>query len=293
LKKRVLITGCNGLIGSDLIEELKKQPDFNLMGVGRSNHSSIKTFRIDFSKDWSEKDLPEKMDVIIHLAQSENFRNFPESAEETFVVNTYSTLKLLDYARKAGVRKFIYASSGGIYGSSDQPFNEDSHLQPIKQLGMYLSTKICSEVLISNYNSFFEINVLRFFFVYGSRQNENMFIPRLVYNIRHGNKIILHGHDGIKINPIYVSDAVASIVKVMDVSGIPRFNIAGSEILSLRQICEIIGEKLGKKPIFEILDENPKNLIADISKMRKHLLEPRVNFTQGIQSIIEKYVNPI
>lgn len=278
-------------MGSDLIEKFKDHPDFNLLGLGRQDNPHIKTLNIDLSKDWSDKELPEKMDIIIHLAQSANFRNFPESANETFIVNTHSTLKLLDYARKSGVTKFIYASSGGIYGNGNLPFTEDSNLQPIKQLGMYLSTKICSEVLISNYTSFFEINVLRFFFVYGGKQNDNMFIPRMVYNIRHNNKITLHGSEGIKINPIHVSDAVDCIVKVLDTKGIPRFNIAGNEVLTLRGICEIIGQKLGTEPVFEVLNEKPGHLIADISKMKQYLLEPKVNFSQGITDITKKYVD--
>ena len=60
----------------------------------------------DLSNDFNIKILPKKIDVIYHLSQSYYFRNFPHSAIEVFNVNSFSTLKLLDYALKIGCKKF-------------------------------------------------------------------------------------------------------------------------------------------------------------------------------------------
>lgn len=287
--KTVLITGYNGLIGQTLIDNLKVNSGFDIVGLGRSKYKAIKTIEIDLSKDWSSEALPQTSDVIIHLAQSEKFREFPESSQDVFNVNTVSTLKLLDYARKVGVKKFIYASSGGIYGNSDIGFNEDDPISNNKDIGFYLGSKLCSEVIAENYSPYFDVEILRFFFVYGENQKPSMLIPRLLNNIIQGNEIAIQGNDGIKINPIHVSDAAEAITKCLTLKGSHKINIGGPEVLSLRQICEIISKKIGKEPTLKIQDTEPKHLFGDIKKMKTLLIEPKIKFSEGVNELIKKY----
>ena len=84
-----------------------------LYSLGRTSIPGSRATHIeaDFSTVWDESRLPEKIDVIIHLTQSANFRGFPVAASEVFEVNTVSTMKLAAYAYRAGARKFIFASS--------------------------------------------------------------------------------------------------------------------------------------------------------------------------------------
>jgi len=280
---KILITGINGLIGSQLSKELKKSSDIMIYGVSQAKNGN--QIEIDFSLEWSEKDLPKEIDVIIHLAQSEKFRDFPHSSNEVFQVNTVSTLKLLEYARNAGASKFIYASSGGVYGNSDKGFSEESPLQPNKDLGFYLTTKFCSELIVENYSRFFDVNILRFFFVFGEEQRKNMLIPRLIDSVRNNKVVTLQGLDGIKINPIYVEDAAKAISKIISKPGSYNVNIGGTEILSIKQIVEMIGVKLKVQPIFDYQTAETKNLIGDISKM-KELYEPQVNFASALNKMI-------
>ncbi|MES2131535.1 MAG: NAD(P)-dependent oxidoreductase [Bacteroidota bacterium] len=283
--KNILITGCNGLIGESLISELKKEASVNLYGIGRSSKTLPDTFHIDLEENWDDSHLPEQMDVIIHLAQSEKFRDFPQSSAEVFNVNTVSTLKLLEYARKSGVKKFIYASSGGVYGNSDIGFNEESPLQPNKDLGFYLTTKFCSELLVGNYISFFDVNILRFFFVYGENQRKNMLIPRLIESVKNHKAITLQGEEGIKINPVYVKDASEAIIKIIDKKGSFNINIGGNEVISIKKLTELIGKVLNIEPVFEYQQSEAKNLIGDISKM-KEFYSPVFSIEQALKNMI-------
>ena len=283
--KHVLITGCNGLIGDVLIEQLIGDKELQLYGISRSINTKVSTIELDLSTNWPDNILPKKIDVVIHLAQSEKFRDFPESADEVFHVNTLSTLNLLEYARKAGAKKFIYASSGGLYGNSDMAFTEESPLQPNNDLGFYLSTKFSSELLVGNYESFFDINILRFFFVYGEKQQKNMLIPRLIDSVKTLEAINIQGTEGIKINPVYVEDAANAIIKIINKQGSYNFNIGGSEIISIRNISEIIGKQLNIKPVFEYQNIDAKNLIGDISKL-KTLFTPTITIEKGIKKMI-------
>ena len=122
----ILLTGVNGLLGNSLARLLVKK-NHKVYGITRCEKDEkikkVNYVRLDFSKRWSFKDLPEKLDTIIHLAQSNKFRNFPDEANDVFKVNIESTARLLDFCYKSGVKKFIYTSSGGVYGKSSYGCN--------------------------------------------------------------------------------------------------------------------------------------------------------------------------
>ena len=230
---------------------------------------------VDFSSDWSISSLPSKIDAVIHLAQSANFRDFPNSALDVFKVNIQSTAQLLDYAKRSGAKQFVYASSGGVYGNGAQAFKENAHIVPPGQLGYYLGSKTCGEILVQSYASVFQVVVLRPFFIYGPGQNRSMLIPRLMDSVAASKPITLQGESGIRINPIHVEDASTAVTAALSLEDSATFNIAGSAVLSIRDICEGMGRFLGRAPIFEQQPGQPNDLIADISAMRERLHVPK------------------
>ncbi len=285
---KVLITGVNGLLGSELCNTLVLSgcSVTSIYHVNlRENVPLVKYQKVDFTSHHWVDDLPSQLDCIIHLAQSANFRDFPQSALDVFKVNIDSTAQLLDYGRKVGVKQFIYASSGGVYGNGVNPFNENAPLVPFKQLGFYLGSKACSEILVQSYASIFNVIILRPFFMYGPGQNRNMLIPRLMDSVANGKPIVLQGENGILINPIHVKDASSAVLAAMSVQDSSTFNIAGPDILSIRQICEGMGEFLGKKPCFEFQTEKSNDLIGDISEMRNYLHNPSLHLLEVLDDI--------
>lgn len=282
--KNILITGAGGLVGSHLIDSLKSSKySVHTISSSLKNENNI---AIDFSKDWDTSDLPKNIDCIVHLSQSRNFRDFPGKAKDVFYVNTLSTLKLADWAVANGVKKFIYASSAGVYGNSDTPFTEEADIVYKKELGFYLGTKYCSEIILDNYSSLIDIIQMRFIFVYGKGQDRNMLIPRLVDNIKKESAITLQGKDGLKTNPIHVSDAVKAIEAAFSVEGSHKFNVGGDEVISLRQICETIGQQLHILPRFVFQDKPANNLMGDITRMKTKLITPQIKFEEGIKDLL-------
>ncbi len=289
--KKCLVTGATGLIGSSLLPAL--EPDWDVIGVSRGRQEDrpkpegSSHLTVDFSEAWDTAGFPPKIDAVIHLAQSEHFRDFPERALDIFQVNTLSTLRLLDYARRAGAATFVLASSGGIYGPRDRELTEDMEILAKGDLGFYLGTKLCAEVVAESYTPYLNIIVLRLFFVYGPRQRKSMLIPRLVKSVAEEKPITLQGKHGIRMNPTYVSDAVAAIRRSLDLHGCHKINVAGPEVLSLRQIGEIIGKVLGIKPSFQSqAGPDPQHLIGDISKMTEMLGPPAVRFEEGLKAYL-------
>ena len=210
---RVLVTGAAGLIGRHLIEALRTHHEVHALHRPGSpgEGSGARWIATDLTDRIFLDALPIGVDGVIHLAQSRRFRDFPEGARDVFGVNVESTAALLDWSVRTGVRRFVLASSGGIYGYGRDPFTEEHPVGSAGPLGHYLASKHCAELLSESYADHMTVTILRFFFVYGPGQRPDMFIPRLVGSIAEGRPIMLGGEDGLCTNPVHVTDAVSAI----------------------------------------------------------------------------------
>lgn len=268
---RILITGASGLIGSSLLPLFG--PDDELHVVGRTMAPAFAQPNITFHQSDlggvpDFRALPVELDGVVYLAQSENFRAFPDKAADIFAVNVANLLAMLDYARRAGAKSFVSASSGGVYGSARDPVTELAPTAAPGQLGFYLSSKLCGEVLAENYGSLMNIAILRPFFAYGSGQRRSMLLPRLVDNVRSGATISLQGPDGIRINPVHAKDAALAFKAALGLKGLSKINVAGPDALTLREICVLIGDRVGRAPVFSVQeDAPPADLVADIAAL--------------------------
>ena len=154
------------------------------------------------------------------------------------------------------------------------------------EMGFYLATKQCSEIILDNYSSLLQIIQLRLFFVYGKGQRKDMLIPRLIDNVRSGVPLHLQGASGITINPTHVSDAVNAIKASLNLSGSHKINIAGPESLTMKEMGNIIGRLIHKQPQFIVEEKEAKNLIGSTSTMSKMLVKPITKFKDGIKDLI-------
>jgi len=265
--RRILITGGSGCLGAKFVE--KYSDKFDISQITRKNTKNEKqNFVIDLSQNWSENSLPKEIDVLILLAQERNYKNFPENAKDIFMVNVFSIFKLLEYARINGIKKVIYASTGGLYDNTMESITEESKIRNTSNLSLYFSTKIAAESLIGSYRPFFDVVIIRPFFIYGENQNLNSLFYNLKNRLINNIPIDLQGEDGIKINPIYSGDAAAVLYNVVNSSHTGYINLAGNEIVTMRELATDMGSIIGKKPIFKIIEKN-SDLIADISLVKK------------------------
>lgn len=287
----ILITGASGLIGMPTVHRLSQVHRVYALvrhAAAQPVMTNVSWLTCDLAQCWDIAGLPKHVDVIIHLAQSRRFREFPEAAMDMFAVNVASTLRLLDYARQAGARQFIYASSGGGYGSGPRPFVETDIFQPNDRLNFYLMTKAYGETLVHKYTAFFLTTVLRPFFVYGAAQHPQMLIPRLMRSVQDGQPIRLAGASGIRVNPIYNLDFVEVVERCLALQQSCTLNVAGGEILSMRQIGEIIGNTVGKAARFTIDTEGEGDIIGDIHRLEELLgYRPCVSFHTGISLVCQ------
>jgi nucleoside-diphosphate-sugar epimerase len=283
----ILATGATGLLGARLVKlaaDRGHEVHTIVRGGAGSDAANIRWIEADLAQPLDPSLLPSKVDAVFHLAQSRRFREFPDGAADMFAVNVARTAELFDYAREAGARHFVLASTGSVYAPSNQPLREDSPL--LEAPGFYPASKLAAELLARPYAGLMTVAILRFFFIYGASQRGDMLLPRLVSSVREGTPIRLQGADGLRLNPIHADDAAAATLAAAELEESATINVAGPEVSSLRALSELIGAQLGGQPVFETEGGVAASLVADIVRMRELLVEPRVGLGQGIGDLL-------
>jgi len=290
--KRILISGGTGLLGRNVIRLLSDFWEvFAIVRVLPEEKAQNVTYIVqDLAQGVRVDDLPTEIDAVMHLAQWPSYRSFDKDAVQIFEVNTAAALKLVDYASKAGARKFILASSGGLYAPSSKPLTEDAALGgDVNSLNYYFTSKRCAEMLVDAYRSLIDITIVRPFFIYGPGQRKEMLFPRLIQSVRAEQPITIQGEDGVRINPIFVEDAAEIVVKILSSdSNIGIVNVSGFEILNIRQIASAIGGVVGVSPRFINSGDAPPDVVSDTSLMEEVFGKAHTNIVSGLKKMISE-----
>lgn len=221
----------------------------------------------------------------MHLAQSAHYHNFPDQATDLFSINVNATQQLLEYARRAGAKRFVMTSTGSVYQARPGLLNEESPWA-MKTANAYARSKMAAELLANAYREQFPVIILRPFFVYGVGQKPNMLIPRLIRSVVEGGTIYLQGERGLQLNPIAAPEAAAATLAALYLDESTVVNVAGPEVLHLKDLCTAIADLSGVSPRFELREGESPSLVADISKMRELLVTPQVCPMEGLASMI-------
>ena len=278
---KILITGATGFLGSRLLRRLAALHEIWTLSrrMPALRDDNIHPLQSDLTAgDWATR-LPKTIDVVIHLAQSSSFRDFPAKAAEIYAMSAGATMQLLDWAHRAGARQFILGSTGGLYGACDDAVSEATPIsEQHNQLGFYFAGKRSSELLAGQYSGLMVVAILRFFFVYGSGQSKEMLMPRLAASIQFGQPVRLQGEQGIRLNPIHVDDAVIAVERCLELPKSEVINVAGPQVITLRAVAKIMGEYVGRSPIFMVEQSAaPRDYIADIARMTRVLGAPQIS----------------
>src|SRR3990167_7179337 len=177
-KKKALVTGGAGFIGSHLCDRLFEE-DFDVYVVDNLSKGRIENLnkKVDFFKINinSPKFLKLlgilKPNIIFHLAAQSSISNSLKDPKKDFQTNLFSTLKLLEKSRKIKIEKIIFTSSAAIFGKAERlPIDEKYPRNPISYYGI---SKLCSEYFFQNYYKSYQMPYvcLRLANVYGPRQD--------------------------------------------------------------------------------------------------------------------------
>jgi len=278
---RVAVVGAAGFIGIHL------RRSFEADGIQCTAVSST-TGCFDATTGVLAK-LPrssEPLEAVVYLSQSPYYREVPQQVAHLWAVNVVSALKTAEWARHAGARRFVYASSGNVYRPAFDALSEDA---PLRRDDWYALSKVQAEESLALYRGQLTVTAARLFGVYGAGQRDKL-IPNLMASIRARRVIRLQPHPadaadagGVRLSLSYVDDVVDVLKRLALADGPPVLNIAGSDALSVRDIATAIASRLGLEPVFSV-EATPRagDLVADRTALCRVWAAPFRAFDQGL-----------
>jgi UDP-glucose 4-epimerase len=267
---KILLTGATGFIGRNLVSRLAADNEATtITAVTRRTPApgaAICWIHADISdRGWTARLPDTSFDIVIHLAQSEHYREFPRRAPDIVQVNVQATVELAEWASRHGVGRFLFASTGSVYGSSDRVHREDDRCQPGT---MYAASKLAAEILLMPFAADMDVLALRLFGVYGPGQT-NALLPTVISRFDTGEEITLAGNTGVRFNPIFVDDCATLIQRLamQRFEGFQALNVCGSEVVSLRNVVAILEAAAGRKANVRVTDAAPVLLVGCTDKL--------------------------
>jgi UDP-glucose 4-epimerase len=317
--KRIIVTGANGFIGTNLVKKLLSNKKLSIVLISNTNNSNEEFFRdkqakenlplsfytadIRDRKTLSKIFARERADTCVHLAAKISVADSIKNPKETIDINVNGTINLLEACYASQVKNFIFASSAAVYGDISQlPIREDVTLAPLSPYG---SSKMLAEQKILEYQKSGKIPkaiMLRIFNVYGQRQHdETDVISKFAARLSNGLPPVIYG-DGLQTRDfIHVDDVADSIslsIKSIDDGFLcgelktpPIFNIGTGMPTSINQIAEKMIKILGLelKPTHLVENDNKAILhsYADITRAKNALgFIAKKGMEEGLRQIV-------
>lgn len=274
----ILVTGATGLIGSCLVDMLMARKDrrYNVYACGRNRERAMKRFSAyadDKAFHFVPYDVmqPLQVDVnyqyIIHAASNASPNFFANSPVEVMKANFIGVSNLIDYGIEHGLRRFLYVSSGEVYGEGDgRVFEEDysGYVNPMLPRSSYPSSKRASETLCAAYAAEYGVEtvVVRPSHTYGPyfTEADNRVYAQFIRNVLNGEDIVMKSTGSQFRSWCYVVDCVSAMLYVMlkGKSG-EAYNIADADSnISIRELAEMIAQIGGRKVIMQLPSDAEK-----------------------------------
>lgn len=280
---KVLIAGGSGFIGSHLLPALigAGHETYNII---RSVDSHLPAGVIPIVGDLRQMEtisIP-KVDVVVHLAQS-NIR-FPDGAEDLLMINSVSAVRMALAAAALGAQKFIYCSTGNVYGANPGPVSESA---PLLGGSFYAESKIAAERLLGELKQRIGLDILRVYSPYGPGQQPFRLIPDVVRRVLENRAVSIRANGMPVLSPLYVDDAVAGIMARVSAEDFAVMNLAGDEVVTIEDIARQAGRIIGREPIFEMLNDAMTGGTAAINeRFRMMLGRACIPLARGLETYI-------
>jgi len=303
-RKRLIVTGGAGFIGSHLAEELAEE------GYQVVILDDLSTGKIENIKELLKKDnvdliqgsvtdlnlllkLFQNAQYVFHLAALPSVPRSIENPQASHEVNVNGTLNVLLAARENVVKKVVYASSSSVYGDTPTlPKKED---MPPHPLSPYAVTKLTGEYYCWVFSKVYNIPTvcLRYFNVYGPRQDPPSryaaVIPGFIRRVSEGNPPVIFGDGEQTRDFTFIKDAVKANILAVHSNASCLYNISQGKSTTINRLAELIIELVGNK--VELIHQEPRpgdirHSLADIAKAKGFGYEPRYNLEAGLGETI-------
>jgi dTDP-glucose 4,6-dehydratase len=310
-KKRVLITGGAGFLGSHLCDRFVGE-GFHVIAMDNFLTGSMENiehlmgqkdfefFECDVSK---YVHVPGELDFILHFASPASPIDYLKMPIQTLKVGSLGTHNLLGLAKSKQAR-ILVASTSEVYGDPlVHPQTEDywGNVNPVGPRGVYDEAKRFQEAITMAYHTFhnLETRIVRIFNTYGPRMrlDDGRVLPAFIGQAIRGEDLTIFGDGSQTRSFCYVDDLVEGIYRLLISDYAYPVNIGNPDEISISQFAEEIIKLTGtnQKVIYKPLpQDDPKQRKPDITKARQILgWEPRYSRSEGLKPTYEFFKNKI
>ena len=289
--KKILVTGATGYKGSVLVPKLLAKNyeviafDLQWFGNQLPEHKNLTVIKGDVI-DTSSIPL-DGVDAIIHLASIANDPCGDLDPKLTWETSALATMQLADRAKRVGIKHFIYASSGSVYGVKEEDnVTEDLILEPISE---YNKTKMVSERVLMSYNDDMTVQIIRPATVCGlsPRMRLDVAVNMLTMQALKNGKITVFGGDQARPN-IHIDDITDLYVFLLENPQVTGIYNAGFENITVGEIAEIIKEKINAE-VVTTASNDPRSYRVNSDKLLATGFRPKKNVRIAIEEMIVAY----
>jgi nucleoside-diphosphate-sugar epimerase len=305
--RQYLVTGGAGFIGSHVAEALVKRGGSvkvldNFFTGKRENLSSIdgdiELIEGDVRDAALCQEVLEGVDAVVHLAALHEVVRSVECPMETHEVNVTGTLNLLLGAHRAGVNKFVFASSSAVYGENPAIPRVET-MTPAPSSSPYAVTKQSGEYYCQLFSTLYGLQTvcLRFFNVYGPRQDAAStyaaVIPKFISLLLAETAPIIYGDGEQSRDFTFIADCVAGVLAACETSGLSGrvFNIGTGQRTTVNHLCAQLQTLLHTNLSASYGPPQPGDLPhdqADIGQAARFLhFRPQYDLLHGLRETIE------
>lgn len=282
----IFVTGATGLIGGCLVEALMMNPrrDYQVYASGRNEERAKVRFK-DYVDNpafhFVKYDVMQLLqsdvhfDYIIHAASSANPKSYVAHPVEVMKANMDGVAHLIEYGLKHNMKRFLYVSSGEVYGEGDgRVFTEDysGYVNPTSPRSCYPSSKRAAETLCVSYAAEYgaDVVIARPCHVYGPyfTEQDNRVYAQFIRNVLDDKDIVMKSTGEQFRSWCYVVDCVSALLHILlkGTSG-EAYNIADADSsISIRELAETIAGICGKKVVIDLPDADEKRGFNVVSK---------------------------
>lgn len=308
-RKRILITGAAGFLGSHLCDRAIKD-GFHVLAMDNLITGDLKNIEHLFKLEQFEFyhhdvtkfiHIPGKLDYILHFASPASPIDYLKIPIQTLKVGAHGTHNCLGLAKAKGAR-ILVASTSEVYGDPlVHPQTEEywGNVNPVGPRGVYDEAKRFMESITMAYNRFHgvETRIIRIFNTYGPRMrlNDGRALPAFIGQALRGEDLTVFGDGSQTRSFCYVADLVEGIFRLLKSDYDMPVNIGNPSEISLKDFAEEIIKLTGttQKIIYKPLPEDdPKQRKPDNTKAKELLgWEPKVERSEGLKITYEYFKN--
>ena len=290
--KHILVTGGSGYKGAVLVPKLLDRGDrvtvVDAMWFGNvlQPHPGLTVVEKDV-RDLSEGEL-EGVDAIVHLANVANDPSADLNPRLSWEVNALGTMQLAENAKRAGVKQFVFASSGSVYGIKDEEqVTEELSLTPISD---YNRSKMVAERVVLSYDRDMVVQCLRPATVCGTspRMRLDVAVNTLTMQALTRGKITVFG--GAQVRPnIHIDDVADAYLHLLNLGAeAPGIFNAGFENLSVLEIAQRVAEQVPAE--IQVTESNdPRSYRLNSDKLLATGFAPTKSVNDAIVEIVREF----